>query len=273
MKMNTGKAIILILVIYGIASSAFSDTVGAMAALAFFLYLVFFKKVKGQEKVLDYTKRGGLEVAQVDALYRQYSPIIENYKTPPLSMFMETLHKSEQQVVNDLNSLLLAGRFQQANISEGQFVVEENEEERFVQKEEKQPEIFTIIDGLLPLVKNKEVYGAILSIQEDCHLMLNETFQSEIEESAMNKFNTFYLPKTMEQLVYYKKLLSKSSLSDQQHNAMISVEGAIISISHIFKDYVESVDSAEAFDMEAEAKAIKQMADSDRPHQDFDWRA
>ena len=47
MKMNTGKAIILILVIYGIASSAFGDTAGAMAALAFFLYLVFFKKVKG----------------------------------------------------------------------------------------------------------------------------------------------------------------------------------------------------------------------------------
>lgn len=144
-----------------------------------------------------------------------------------------------------------------------------NEKETF----HKSSEIFTLLDELMLLVKKNEVKDALQSIKEDTKLLLTPSFASEVEQNAMNKFETFYLPKTIEQLAYYKKLLSKDALNDAQHSTMVNVEEAILSISKIFKDYVASAGSAEAFNMEAEARAIKRMVDSDVAHSDFDWKA
>ena len=144
-----------------------------------------------------------------------------------------------------------------------------NEKETFHESSE----IFTLLDELMLLVKNNEVKDALQSIKEATKLLLTPSFASEVEQSAMNKFETFYLPKTIEQLTYYKKLLNKDTLNEAQHSAMVNVEEAILSISKIFKEYIASVGSAEAFNMEAEAKAIKQMVDSDVHHSDFDWRS
>lgn len=270
MKTNTVKSLIVLLIIYSLGINLFGPGTTTTIVFVLLIYMLFKTRKRSKKAVYDTTKRGSLSSAEVDALYRLYDPIIDGYKTTPLNLFTKALDKSLGEVVQDLQTLMKAGRFQQAQILDDELVVGENMRLREkAEKKEESPEILSLIDQLLPQVTNEEVREALLSMKESCTLIFGDDFQIEMDQTSLNKFQTFYLPKTIEQLLYYKKLISKSTLSSAQHNALVSVEGAILSISQIFKDYVASVDSAEAFDMEAEAKAIKQMADSERTSQDF----
>lgn len=275
--MNNKRNLIVIVIIGVLLVSSLESENMGLIALAVIVYVLLIRPSKrNKDDVIDSTDTGPLDVEATDELYRLYSPIIGTYRSTPISMFMKELDKDHITVMSDLEALIQAGRFQQASISDDTLIIKANHKAR--QKEdhtysEGSSEIFSLLNELIPMVKNTDVKNALLSIQEDTKLLLSPSFSNEVEQGAMNKFETFYLPKTIEQLAYYKKLLSKPTLTEPQHNAMVSVEGAILSISQILKDYVASVDSQEAFDMEAEAKAIKQMADSDGHHSDFDWRA
>jgi phage terminase Nu1 subunit (DNA packaging protein) len=278
--------IVLVCVLYGIGSEAFNKKIGVVFAVAAVLFIVFTtsgrQNSKGQNAAGKKAAgshyrviRGDKEDERIDRLYRMYSSIIDQYHSTPLPLFSQELGKSRKEVLMDLNTLITSGRFQRPHIEydENAFVVDEYQKVRGSEEEhsefitliaEKKKAAAALTAETAALAQTEEMRGVIESIGRSISDILDKTAASpDLAENDTRRFLNFYLPKSMQCLQNYQKLLQISSPSGEEQTAKEETESALRTIADSFERLLKSLSNEDVFEMSAQAQALKQMLDSE----------